>query len=132
MDKLLVAGIDTVLGANLAAWLASRWHVVGLSWSEPLSIAGCETAVCDPGAADSARQWLASERPQWVVYCGVGANSCWNIPPLPAPRPDAVAAAGCWARAAAVPDPVRSPLDDRGVARLRARVAHRAIARRSR
>ena len=53
MDKILVAGIDTVVGANLAAWLANRFHVVGLSWSDPISIAGCETAVCDKSPAEA-------------------------------------------------------------------------------
>ncbi|MGQ0634165.1 MAG: sugar nucleotide-binding protein [Planctomycetaceae bacterium] len=101
MDKLLIAGVDTVPGANLAAWLAQRFQVVGLSWNGPLAIAECETAVCDPAALDAPRTWIAAERPQWVVYCGPGALSTWDIPVHPAPRPDAVPTAGAWARAAA-------------------------------
>lgn len=101
MDKILVAGIDTILGANLAAWLANRYDVVGLSWSKPLSIAGCETAACDPADVDAARQWIGAERPQWVVYCGPAATSSWNIPAPPAPRAEALSAATAWARAAA-------------------------------
>lgn len=100
MDKLLVAGIDTILGANLAAWLANRYQIVGLSWGESLAIAGCETAPCDPDSPDAAHQWIASERPQWVVYCGAPAQSVWNLPASPVPRPEAVHVAGTWARAA--------------------------------
>lgn len=100
MDKLLVAGIDTVLGANLAAWLANRFQIVGLSWGESLSIAGCETASCDPASTDAGRQWVASERPNWVVYCGAGAQSSWNLPAPTLPRPESVPVAGSWARAA--------------------------------
>ena len=100
VDKLLVAGIDTILGANLAAWLAHRYQVVGLSWTEPLSIAGCESAVCDPDSSEAAHHWIASERPQWVVYCGPAAQSNWNIPHPPLPRPESVHVAGTWARAA--------------------------------
>lgn len=100
MDKLLVAGIDTVLGANLAAWLANRYHVVGLSFSEPIQIAGCETAACQADSAEAAHRWIASERPQWVVHCGPAARSTWSLPVGPALRPDAVQATGYWARAA--------------------------------
>lgn len=100
MDKLLVAGIDTILGANLAAWLAQRFQVVGLSWGEPLSIAGCETATCEADSTDAPRKWIAAERPQWVVYCGPGAHSTWNLPAAPPPHADSVPVAGAWARAA--------------------------------
>ena len=31
MDKLLIVGVDTVVGGNLAAWLALRYQIVGLS-----------------------------------------------------------------------------------------------------
>ena len=100
MDKLLVAGIDTILGANLAAWLANRYQVVGLSWGEPLAIAGCETAACDADSVDAARDWIAAERPQWTVYCGVPAQSLWNVPAPGHPKPESVHVAGTWAAAA--------------------------------
>lgn len=100
MEKLLVAGIDTIVGANLAAWLAQRFQVIGLSWADSLSIAGCETASCDPASTDAARTWIAAERPNWVVYCGPGAQSTWNLPEPPAPHPESVHVAGTWARAA--------------------------------
>jgi dTDP-4-dehydrorhamnose reductase len=100
VDKLLVAGIDTIVGANLAAWLAHRYQVVGLSWSEAIAIAGCETAVCDPDSQKAARDWVASERPQWVVHCGIPAESVWNIPSPTLPRPESAPLAGAWARAA--------------------------------
>jgi dTDP-4-dehydrorhamnose reductase len=100
VDKLLVAGIDTILGANLAAWLANRFQVVGLSWSESISIAGCQTDVCDPGSLDAAHHWIARERPNWVVYCGAPAQSYWNLPTPELPRPESVPVAGAWARAA--------------------------------
>ena len=100
MDKILVAGIDTVVGANLAAWLANRFHVVGLSWSTPLSIAGCETAVCDQNSPDAAHQWTASERPQWIVYCGPSSVSSWNLPESTELNGDSVAAVRAWGAAA--------------------------------
>lgn len=100
MDKVLVAGIDTIVGANLAAWLANRYQVTGLSWSDPIAIAGCETSVCDGDAAEAAHQCVASERPQWIVYCGPAALSSWQADMAAALHPSSVAAAGAWARAA--------------------------------
>jgi dTDP-4-dehydrorhamnose reductase len=100
VDKLLVAGIDTILGANLAAWLAHRYQVIGLSWRDSLAISGCETATCDPDAIDAARHWVASERPNFTVYCGTPAESVWNLPAPPLPRPESVPVIGAWARAA--------------------------------
>jgi dTDP-4-dehydrorhamnose reductase len=100
VDKLLVAGINTTVGANIAAWLALRYQVVGLSFGPPLSIANCETAECDPASAESVHRWVASQRPQWIVYCGPGALSSWDLPATAAPPADAVARAGFWARAA--------------------------------
>jgi dTDP-4-dehydrorhamnose reductase len=100
VDKLLIAGIDTILGANVAAWLAQRYQVVGLSWGDSLAIAGCETAACERDSLDAPRKWIAAERPQWVVYCGPGAQSSWNLPAGPALDTESVPAAGAWARAA--------------------------------
>jgi dTDP-4-dehydrorhamnose reductase len=100
VDKLLVAGIDTILGANLAAWLANRFQVVGLSWGDSVAIAGCETATCDPDSPEAAHHWVAMERPNWIVYCGTPAQSIWNLPAPPLPRPESVHIAGTWARAA--------------------------------
>ncbi len=100
VDKLLVAGIDTILGANLAAWLANRFHVVGLSWSDSLSIVGCETATCDPDSPEAARHWVAMQRPNWIVYCGTPAESVWNLPAPSLPKPESVYVAGTWAKAA--------------------------------
>lgn len=100
MDKILVAGIDTVVGANLAAWLASRFQVVGLSWSDPISIAGCETAVCNQNPAEAARKWIASERPQWIIYCGAAGVSSWTLPESSSLDGSCVIAARAWGAAA--------------------------------
>lgn len=78
MHKILIAGIDTIAGANLAAWLAGRHQVMGLSWRKPVSIAGCETALCDGRAEEAAEEWIESVRPQIVVACGPAAESSWQ------------------------------------------------------
>ena len=37
-EKLLVSGVDTCLGGNLAVWLADRFEVVGLSGRRPVGL----------------------------------------------------------------------------------------------
>jgi dTDP-4-dehydrorhamnose reductase len=101
VDKILVAGIDTVVGANLAAELAQRYHIIGLSFGELIDIAGCETAVCDSDDSEAARHWVATQRPQWIVFCGPASQSAWSLPDGSHLRPEAVARVRPWAAASA-------------------------------
>lgn len=78
MHKILVAGIDTIAGASLAAWLAGRHQVIGLSWRKPVSVAGCETAACDGRSEAAAEEWIEQARPDMVVGCGAAAESSWQ------------------------------------------------------
>lgn len=79
METLVVAGVDSVVGANLAASLADRFRVIGLSFSTPVTIAGCETACCLSGNAKEISHWMESVQPNWVIYCGVAAESTWQM-----------------------------------------------------
>lgn len=101
METLLVAGVDSIVGANLAATLADRYRVVGLALatSEPVTIAGCEIALCLSEDAETLRQQIAGIRPEHIVYCGPAAHSCWNDRG-PALTNAAVQAAANWAKAA--------------------------------
>ena len=100
MDKILIVGTDTIVGGNMAAWLAPRYQVLGLSWGDAVAVEGCESAECDPQSLDAAQQWLASERPHWTVFCGVGSQSCWELPQLRLPDAHDIRLAGAWAKAA--------------------------------
>jgi len=100
VHKLLVAGIDTVSGANLAAELAGRFDVLGLSLSDPISISGCRTDVCEQHDAETINGWIASERPDWLIVCGPAAHSSWSLNHDEVPGNDDVTAIGHWARAA--------------------------------
>ncbi|MCY2967942.1 MAG: sugar nucleotide-binding protein [Planctomycetota bacterium] len=99
MDKLLIAGVDTVVGANLAAWLGGRYEVTGLSWESSLSIEGCEIELCRSGR-DNPAAWLSNGQPDWIVFCGPGAESSWDEEPSLSTRADWQGIAGTWARAA--------------------------------
>lgn len=100
MDTLLVVGVESVVGSNLAAWIAERIHVVGLSRAGRVSIAGCECEVCPCEDIETARRWIAAVRPTHVVHCGPAARSAWDDSQANALTSEGVAAARNWARAA--------------------------------
>ena len=101
MDTILVVGIDTVLGANLAATFADRYRVVGLSTSSPISIAGCQSALCRSQNRQAVREWIMSVRPDWVVHCGPASISTWDRPNPILSANQVIDAARHWASSAA-------------------------------
>lgn len=78
MERILIAGVETVVGSNLAASLSEQYHIVGLSFSVPIGIDGCETAVCPSQDAESIRKWVAAVRPGLVVHCGLSDATSWQ------------------------------------------------------
>jgi dTDP-4-dehydrorhamnose reductase len=100
VDTLLVAGIDTVVGANLASSLSEDCRVVGLALSKPTTLSHCETAYCPHTDAETARKWLASIKPNRVVLCGPAAQSPWHTAFSPAPKTSDIETAEHWAYAA--------------------------------
>jgi dTDP-4-dehydrorhamnose reductase len=78
VERVLIVGIDTVVGANLAAQLSGKFHVTGLSTGEEISIEGCETAAAPIADAQSARQATALYRPDQVVLAQAAGDSSWH------------------------------------------------------
>ena len=78
MNKLVIVGVDSILGGNMAAWLSDRYEVIGLSFGDRIRIAGCETAQSPGHDPAVVRNWVAAERPDWLVYCGSWTDSAWN------------------------------------------------------
>tara|TARA_R110002095_G_scaffold167186_2_gene145019 strand:- start:1830 stop:2774 length:945 start_codon:yes stop_codon:yes gene_type:complete len=100
VETVLVIGLDTVAGANIATSLSSRYRVVGLTSATPVSIQGCESHTYLEDDVETAEHWLSLVRPQWVVYCGVAANSAWSVDPAKFSTKDPVVAVRNWVNAA--------------------------------
>ena len=85
MERLLITGVDTLVGSNLALWLAGRFQVVGLYSSRRVALAGCDTRHCD--LADPCRVALAvhAASPNWIIHCGPLARSSWDVATQPPP-----------------------------------------------
>ena len=100
VETILVAGVESVVGANLAAVLSERYRVVGLASSVTVSIKGCELSVCHGHDADSVRHAVASIRPDWIIDCAVPADSGWQDDCVQLSPAQSLSAAGNWALAA--------------------------------
>ena len=96
MESILVVGVETVVGANIAAHFAERHDVSGVSFGAPVRIEGCHHVDASASPSDT----ILSSRVQRVIYCGPESRSSWD------PSTDAALArtpashAGQWARAA--------------------------------
>lgn len=77
MQTLLIAGIDTLLGSNLALALGDEFKVVGLS-AEPFRLDGVNSQACPLEKADDVAAAVRSTRPDWIVYCGPLSRSSWE------------------------------------------------------
>jgi len=78
VDTVLVAGIETVAGANIAASLTDRFRVIGLTSQKEIEIGGCETVAFSQNIPERIKNILSTYSPQWVIYCGAAANSSWQ------------------------------------------------------
>lgn len=80
METIVIAGIDTIVGANLAATLADDQHDYEVhtgSFGSSLSISGCHPISRDLKSLKSVREVLSTIEPHRVVFCGVSARSSW-------------------------------------------------------
>ena len=101
MHRILIVGIDTVAGANLAATLADRFRISGLSAGVDLPISECDSKTYREPDAKTAREWVSLEQPNWLIYCGSAAQSSWESPSLSLSDNGEIEFVCQWASAAA-------------------------------
>jgi len=78
MDKLLLVGADSMLGANLALALEDRFDCTGLAKKLP-DFAGCrQTIVGDALDTALVESLVADEHPDWVIYISPTSHSSWE------------------------------------------------------
>lgn len=109
MDKLLVTGVEGLVGSNVAALLAERCEVVGVSHRPGPAV--YRAIACDPSDPLELAAIAEDESPHGVIHCGPLAHSSWDAAYLPAPDAEheshvaaslAAAARRCGARLAVV------------------------------
>ena len=78
MKRVLVVGVDTIVGGNVALALAKHHRVAGLTKAEIPGIAGVETRLGIPETSEGIRRELAIASPDLVVVCGPASESLWS------------------------------------------------------
>ena len=81
MERLLITGVDTVLGNNLALSLADRCEVLGLHQRGTLVSPAVRTAAWNPDDRASLAAHFDQWQPQWVIHCGALCGGSWDREP---------------------------------------------------
>jgi len=81
VERLLVTGMDSLLGANLAVALAGQCEVLGLYEHWMVESPLVRTAAWNPADRHSIKQHLDDWQPQWILHCGPLANGSWEREP---------------------------------------------------
>jgi dTDP-4-dehydrorhamnose reductase len=79
VQKLLIHGIDTLVGANFALALRDRYEIVGLAATDDWQLAGCQTLGCDTGSHEQVADHVLAIAPQAIVSCGPLARGSWDL-----------------------------------------------------
>jgi dTDP-4-dehydrorhamnose reductase len=86
VPRVVVTGVDGVVGGNLALWLARRAEVSGLYADHQVFLPGCEIDRWDPPRPATIRRLVRRTGPNWIVHCGPLARGSWDVPSkCPAP-----------------------------------------------
>jgi dTDP-4-dehydrorhamnose reductase len=79
--RLIVTGVEGVLGGNLALALSERFSVLGLYHRRAIMLDGCRTAAWRPEDKADWEATIRRESPCWIVHCGPLARSSWEVLP---------------------------------------------------
>ncbi len=78
MQKVLVTGVDEVVGANIAWSLTDRYELVALS-GRGAAPADCRLLDCDPNDPVEVAKAIEAEAPRHVIHCGPLSRSAWDL-----------------------------------------------------
>jgi dTDP-4-dehydrorhamnose reductase len=78
VERVLLTGVDTTIGVNLALAWKDRYELLGLYSHTPLHGSWLKTAAWDPAHASSLVPHLETWQPKSIVHCGRLAESCWE------------------------------------------------------
>ena len=79
MNRILVVGIDSVVGTNLVRTWSTRNHVMGVTTAKPIELENVQVVKQSAFTSSNVKQILNDFQPDRVVYCGMGSHSSWNF-----------------------------------------------------
>jgi dTDP-4-dehydrorhamnose reductase len=81
VERLLIRGVDTTVGANLALALSDRFEVLALYHHQAIELSCARTQPADAAdpaqLQDMARAW----QPDWIIDCGPLCAASWDVHP---------------------------------------------------
>jgi len=77
MQSIIITGVDTVLGSNLALEFARWFNVFGMYQSIAVEVEGCRTGK-QPEDTDELLARIDQIAPRWVIHCGAVSQSSWD------------------------------------------------------
>lgn len=80
MDRLIITGVDSPIGANLAATLADRWEILGLYDHRAVIHSALDTAPGCFSHRNELAQTIHDFEPDWLIHCGALSASSWDLP----------------------------------------------------
>ena len=80
MERLLITGVDRVLGGNLALALADRYEVLGVYEERAVSTGALCTTACEMNHQGAVRHLIDEWRPRAIIHCGPLSASSWDGP----------------------------------------------------
>jgi dTDP-4-dehydrorhamnose reductase len=79
VPRVLVTGVDRVVGGNIALWLGRRAEVSGVYEDHQVALPGCETGRWDPRRPATIRELCRGAGPDWIIHCGPLACGSWDL-----------------------------------------------------
>jgi dTDP-4-dehydrorhamnose reductase len=87
VEKVLVTGVDGLVGANVAAVLVDRCQVVGVA-GQAVGPEGCRMLDCDPYRPAELAAAIAAEVPRYIIHCGPLSRPQWDAAEMAPPDAD--------------------------------------------
>ncbi len=84
VDKVLVTGIDGLVGSNVALVLADECQVLGTA-GQAAGPEGCRVLACNPYRSTELAAAIAAESPRYIIHCGPLSRPQWDAAELTPP-----------------------------------------------
>jgi dTDP-4-dehydrorhamnose reductase len=78
--RLLVTGVDSPVGCNLADWFSRRASVIGLFREHPVKLPECQIDRWEWTRPGDLGRWIRETKPHWIIHCGPFARGSWDLP----------------------------------------------------
>jgi len=78
IDKILIIGVDTLAGSNIATTWADRCAVVGVTGRRRFTLDGCRVIVSADDGRHALTDIIDAELPNTIVLCGPASRSAWD------------------------------------------------------